>query len=131
MKGKVDTSKLVEIRTFVFGGDKSLPPSMSQKLGPLGLNAKKVGESIATQTKPFKGIRVFITIQAQNRDFKLVVKPGVTALIIKEMGNYEREKKKPKIGNRSGNISYDKVLKIAQSVHEDRSESKELVGTIK
>ena len=60
MPAKVDTSKLVIIRTFIFAGDKNLPPSVSQKLGPLGLNAKKIGEDINKATNDFKGLRVFI-----------------------------------------------------------------------
>ena len=44
-----------------------MPPSMSQKLGPLGLNAKKVGDLIAKAGKAWMGARCFIEIHAQNR----------------------------------------------------------------
>ena len=132
MPPKVDTSKEVRLRTFVFGGDKSLPPSMSQKLGPLGLNAKKVGEDIATATKAYKGIRLFVVIVAKDRQCKVELAPGVSSMIVKEMGGYERDKKKPKIENRTGNISFQQVLKIAKIAFEDgRSLSKTLEGTVK
>ena len=133
MPPKVDVSQLVILRTFVFAGDKTLPPSMSQKLGPLGLNAKKVGEDIAKACKDWLGVRVFVEIHAQDRKATIKVFPGTSAYIVKEMGGaVPRDRKKEKLETRSGNISFDKVLKIARIVHDDgRSLSKEFSGTVK
>lgn len=131
MPPKVDTSQLVIIKTFLFAGDKNLPPSMSQKLGPLGLNAKKVGEDIAKACEPYKGLRVFIEIHAKDRAANIVVKPGVSAMIIKEMGQaVGRDRKKEKLPNRSGNISFAKVLSIAKILHETKSQAKTLEGSV-
>ena len=120
------------VRTFVFGGEKNLPPSMSQKMGALRLNGKKVGESIAKETKSFKGIRVFVEIHVTGNQFEIKVKPGTSAYLIKEMGGYERDKKKPKIENRTGDLPLDKVKKIAKMLEEEgKSQSRSFKGTLK
>ena len=113
-------------------GDKNLPPSMSQKMGALRLNGKKVGEQIAKVTKPFKGIRVFVDIVVTGNQFEVFMKPGTAAYLIKEMGGYEREKKKPKIEDRTGNLPYDTILKVARLVQDEgKSQSVEFSGTVK
>ena len=133
MPPKVDTTQLVIIKTFVMAGDKNTSPSLSQKLGPLGLNAKKVNEDIVKATEPWKGIRVFVEIHAQNRAATIKVHPGTSAYIVKEMGGaVARDRKKEKLPNRSGNIPFAKVLTIAKMIHEEgRSMSKTLAGTVK
>ena len=133
MPPKVDTSQLVIIRTFICAGDKNLPPSMSQKLGPLGLNAKKVGEDIAKACDAWKGCRVFVEIHAKDRAATIKVCPGTSAYIVKEMnGIKQRDRKKEKLPNRSGNLPFAKILTIAKMIHEDgRSQSKTLAGTVK
>ena len=98
MPPKVDTTQLVIIRTFIFSGDKTLPPYISQKLGPLGLNAKKVGEDIAKACEPYKGLRVFVEIHAQNRAATIKCCPGTSALIVKEMGGSVARDRKKEIG---------------------------------
>lgn len=131
MPPKVDTSQLVILKTFIFAGDKNLPPSMSQKLGPLGLNAKKVGEDIAKACEPFKGLRVFIEIHAKDRAATIKVIPGISALIIKEMGQaIGRDRKKEKLPNRTGNITFDKVVKIAKTLHDTKSLAKTFEGSV-
>ena len=120
------------VKTFVFAGEKNLPPSMSKKMGALRLNGKKVGEEIAKQTKGFKGIRVFVEIHVTGNQFEVIVKPGTCALLIKEMGGYERDKKKPKIENRTGDLSLDKVKKVAKMMEEEgKSQSRDFKGTLK
>ena len=133
MPPKVDTSQLVVIRTFIFAGDKNLPPSMSQKLGPLGLNAKKVGEDIAKACEPWKGIRVFVEIHAKDRNATIKVTPGTSAYVIKEMGGaVPRDRKKEKLPNRSGNITFQKVINIAKLMQDEKkSMSKTFAGTVK
>ena len=132
-KGKSDEPvKTTIVRTFVFGGDKNLPPSMSQKMGALRLNGKKVGEEIAKQTKSFSGIRVFVEIHVTGNQFEIKMKPGTSAYLIKEVGGYEREKKKPKIENRTGNLAFSKIKEIAKMVEEEgKSQSVEFSGTVK
>ena len=131
-KGNDEPPKTSIVRTFVFAGEKNLPPSMSQKMGAMRLNGKKVGEEIAKKTKSYAGIRVFVEIHVTGNQFEIVVKPGTCALLIKEMGGFERAKKKPKIENRTGDLPLDKVIKVAKLVEEEgRSQSKDFKGTLK
>ncbi len=133
MAPKVDVSQLVVIKTFLFVGDKNMPPSMSQKLGPLGLNAKSIGSDIMKSCKEWMGARVFLEIHAQNRKAEIKVKPGTSAYIIREMGGFVvRDRKKEKLPSRTGNITFDQVLKVARLMEDDgRSFSKEFSGTVK
>ena len=131
MPPKVDTSQLVILKTFIFAGDKNLPPSMSQKLGPLGLNAKKVGEDISKACEAFKGLRVFVEIHAKDKKADIFVKPGISCLIVKEMGGaVPRDRKKEKLPNRVGNIKFDQVLKIAKVLHETKTMAREFEGSV-
>ena len=130
--GNNEPVKTTVVRTFVFGGEKNLPPSMSQKMGALRLNGRKVGEDIAKATKAFKGIRVFVEIHVTGAQFEIKMKPGTSALLIKEVGGYERDKKKPKIENRTGNLPFNKIKEIAKMVEEEgKSQSVEFKGTVK
>lgn len=134
MKGKVDQSQLVVIKTFFCVGDKNLPAHMTQKLGPLGLKAKELTTMIDKECKQWAGGRIFLEIHAQNRAAKIVAKPGTSAYIIKEMGGFggERDRKKVKLPPRSGNITFDQVLKVARIIESDqRSQSKTFEGTVK
>ena len=110
-----------------------MPPSMSQKLGPLGLQAKKLTEQIAKEGKAWLGARIFVEIHAQNRQATIHFKPGTSTYIIKEMGGFvTRDRKKEKLPNRTGNITFDQVLKVARLVDEEgKTLSKTFEGTVK
>ena len=128
-----DTSTPVTIKTFLFAGDKSFPPSLSQKLGACGLNPKKTSEDINKVLENWKGCRVFVEIVAVNRVADIKVRAGTSAHLIKEMGEMKpRDRKKEKLPNRTGNISFDKILKVARLVQEEgRSMSEDFKGTVK
>merc|ERR1739845_164031 len=90
-----------------------------------------VNEDIIKQGKDWKGIRVPIVLHCQNREAKVAVKPTASALLIKDMGNYQRDRKKQKIGNRSGNVTFQQVKAIAKFQQEEgRSMAKSFVGTV-
>ena len=58
---KVDPTEVKYIRIKVFGGEPGPAATLAPKVGPLGLNAKKVGEDIVIEvSKNCKGIRVMI-----------------------------------------------------------------------
>merc|ERR1712080_401589 len=81
--------------------------------------------------KEWKGIRVPIVLSCQNREAKVVIKPTSSSLIIKDMGNYQRDRKKQKLQNRSGNITFQQVKNIAKAQEaEGKSESKDFMGTV-
>lgn len=134
MKGKVDTTQLVVIRFLFCVGDKSAPPHILTKLGPLGLKPKDIQAQIDKEAKQWAGVRIFIEIHAQNRACTIKYCPGTSALIIREMGGItgERERKKVKLPPRSGNMSFDQLLKVARIVEtEGRSQAKIFDGTVK
>merc|ERR1711935_979252 len=81
------------------------------KLGPLGLNAKKVGEDIIKEGGKWKGIRVMVRLRAQNRNAEISILNTSSALIIKEIGKHERDRKKVKNVKHTGDISFDAIKK--------------------
>lgn len=127
------TDQVTHIRSFLFAGDKAFPPSLSQKLGACGLNPKKTMEDLGKAMEPWKGCRVYVEITAQNRVAQIAVKPGTSAQIIREMGEMKaRDRKKEKLPNRTGNMTFDKVIKIAKLMEEEgKSQSNSFAGTVK
>jgi len=104
---------------------------LGSKLGPLGLQAKKVNEDIIKIGKEWKGIRVPMRLNCQDRAAKVEVLSTASSLIIKDMGNYQRDRKKQKLENRSGNITFQQVLNIAKLMEsEGKSSSKSFAGTV-
>jgi large subunit ribosomal protein L12e len=93
-------------------------------------NAKKVGEDIVKEGSKWKGIRVMIELKCQNRAAEISVKPSSSALIIKELGDYERDRKKVKNVTHKGNLTLEQVKKIAR-ILEEKSLSKTFAGTVK
>lgn len=100
----IPTIILVNIK--VFGGEPGPAATLAPKLGPLGLNAKKVGEDIVKEGGKWKGIRVMVQLRCQNRAAEITVQPTSSALIIKELGGYERDRKKVKNVTHKGNLSF-------------------------
>merc|ERR1712187_78321 len=78
-----------------------------------------------------KGIRVPIHLHCQNRGAKVVVKPTTSSMLIKDMGNYQRDRKKQKLTNRSGNVTWNQVTETAKFLEkEKKSSAKEFSGTV-
>merc|ERR1712151_344004 len=131
MPPKVDFSKLVILKIRVCGGEPGPAQALGSKLGPLGLQAKKVNEDIIKLGKDWKGIRVPIHLHCQNREAKVYIKPTTSSMIIKDMGNYQRDRKKQKFANRSGNITFQQVKTIAKfQQDEGKSMARDFKGTV-
>eukprot|EP00178_Gracilaria_changii_P008008 TRINITY_DN2479_c0_g1_i1.p1 TRINITY_DN2479_c0_g1~~TRINITY_DN2479_c0_g1_i1.p1 ORF type:complete len:163 (+),score=34.00 TRINITY_DN2479_c0_g1_i1:6-494(+) len=130
MPPKVDPSEIRYINIKVFGGEPGPAATLAPKLGPLGLNAKKVGEDIVKEGGKWKGIRVMVQLKCQNRAAEITVKPSSSALLIKELGNYERDRKKVKNVNHKGNLTLEQVKKVAK-VMDEKSMAKNFAGTVK
>jgi large subunit ribosomal protein L12e len=94
------------------------------------LNAKKVGEDVIKEGGKWKGIRVMVEVKCQNKVAEITVKPTSSALIIKALGGYERDRKKTKNVTHKGNLTLDQVKQIAR-VLEEKSLAKSLAGTVK
>lgn len=83
----------------MFGGEAGPASTLAPKLGPLGLNAKKVGEDIIKESSKMKGIRCMVQLKVQNRAAEISIIPTSSALLIKELGEAPRDRKKVKNSN--------------------------------
>ena len=52
----------MEIKLLVEGGAMQPGPTLSQKIGPLGLNVGKIIQKVNDATKNFKGLKVPVTL---------------------------------------------------------------------
>ena len=130
MPPKVDPNELKILTLKSRGGEPGAASSLAPKLGPLGLNAKKVGEDIQKETAKWKNIKVMLEMRVQNRQATISILPSSTALLIKELGEKERDRKKVKNIKHDGNLTLEQVVKVAK-IMETRSMSKEFKGTVK
>ncbi len=71
-----------------------------------------------------------VQLKCQNRAAEISVLPSSSALIIKELGNYERDRKKVKNVTHKGNLSLEQIKKIA-AIIEEKSMAKTFAGTVK
>jgi len=119
------------LKIRVCGGEPGPAQALGSKLGPLGLQAKKVNEDIIKEGKNWKGIRVPIHLHCQNREAKVFIKPTVSSMLIKDMGDYQRDRKKTKLTGRSGNVTFQQVKNIAKTLEaENKSNAKTFMGTV-
>ena len=71
-----------------------------------------------------------VQLKCQNRAAEITVNPSSSALLIKELGNYERDRKKVKNINHKGNLTLEQIKKVAK-VLEEKSMAKSFAGTVK
>jgi large subunit ribosomal protein L12e len=71
-----------------------------------------------------------VQLKCQNRAAEITINPSSSALLIKELGNYERDRKKVKNVNHKGNLTLEQVKKVAKVI-EEKSMSKNFAGTVK
>lgn len=101
------------------------------RVGPLGLNPKKTGEDIQKATLDWKGLKVTVKLTIQNRQAAAELVPSASSMIIKELKEPVRDRKKgPKNIVHSGSLSLDQVIEIAK-VMRPRSMARESKGTVK
>merc|ERR1712167_283680 len=103
---------------------------LAPKVGPLGLSPKKIGDDIVKASMSWKGIRVLVKLTIQNRAAKVDLVPTATSLIIKELKEPVRDRKKVKNITHSGNITKDALLAIARQMRY-KSQARKLGGTVK
>merc|ERR1711935_591015 len=104
--------------------------SLAPKVGPLGLSPKKIGDDIAKATQDWKGLKVTVQLRIQNRQAQCSVVPSATSLIIKELKEPPRDRKKVKNIKHSGNITKDTLFNIARQMR-FKSLAKEFKGTVR
>lgn len=117
------------IKIQIVGGE--LPgATLAQKVGPLGLPSKVVGEDIKKATVEYKSLKVHVELEIKDRKATVQVKPSVATLIIKALKEAVRDRKKEKNILHNGSLKMIEVVDIARFVR-PRSFSRFLTGTIK
>lgn len=106
----------MQIKLLVEGGSMAPGPSLSQKLGPAGINIGKVIQSVNDATKNFKGLKVPVEldINVSTKDFEVkVFSPPVSELIKKELGIDKGSglHKKTKVAN----ASIEQIISVAKT----------------
>ncbi|KAL6122679.1 Ribosomal protein L11 [Nucleospora cyclopteri] len=110
-------------------------PTFSQKVGPLKIAGKVVGEDIKKLTaKDYKLQKVHVELAVQNRQVTLKLVPTTAQLIIRELKEVRQPRKKgaEKVDQlHDGAISFTSVLKVVGEIHENISRSNNMKGTLK
>ncbi|XP_043256358.1 60S ribosomal protein L12 [Colletes gigas] len=130
MPPKFDPNEVKKVFLRCVGGEVGATSSLAPKIGPLGLSPKKVGDDIAKATSDWKGLKITVQLTIQNRQATISVVPSAASLIIKALKEPPRDRKRQKNIKHSGNLSFDDILVIAQTMR-PRSMSKYLSGTVK
>mmetsp|Transcript_79839 Transcript_79839/g.237853 ORF Transcript_79839/g.237853 Transcript_79839/m.237853 type:complete len:165 (+) Transcript_79839:90-584(+) len=130
MAPKFDPNEVKIVKLRQYGGEQAPSSVLAPKVGPLGMSPKKIGDDIVKGTSAWKGIRVTVRLTIQNRAAKVDVEPNATSLIIKELKEPLRDRKKTKNIKHSGNLTKAQVLAIARQMRY-KSLAKEFSGTVK
>jgi large subunit ribosomal protein L12e len=116
MPPKFDPNEEKIIIVRAVGGEMAATASLAPKVGPLGLNAKKIGEDIMKNTKDWKGLKVTCKLVVKNRVATCFVTPSVASRLIRALKEPPRDRKKVKNIKHDGNISLDDVITIARTM---------------
>ncbi|UKK02569.2 hypothetical protein MACK_002662 [Theileria orientalis] len=130
MAKKPDPNEIVYVYLRQLGGEVAPSSVLAPKLGPLGMSPKKVGDDIAKETASWKGIKVTVKLTIQNRQAKVEIKPSATALLIRELKEPLRDRKKVKNIKHNGNLTWDQVMGVARTMR-PTSMAKSMRGTVK
>ncbi|MBU2562075.1 MAG: 50S ribosomal protein L11 [Nanoarchaeota archaeon] len=106
----------MQIKLLVEGGNMQPGPSLSQKIGPLGLNANKIIQKVNEATKDFKGLKVPVELEVNvsTKEFEIqVFSPPVSELIKKELGIDKGSgiQKKAQVAN----ASIEQIISVART----------------
>ncbi|CAB05226.1 Protein CBR-RPL-12 [Caenorhabditis briggsae] len=130
MPPKFDPTEIKIVYLRCVGGEVGATSALAPKVGPLGLSPKKIGEDIAKATQDWKGLKVTCKLTIQNRVAKIDVVPSAASLIVKELKEPPRDRKKVKNVKHNGDLTVDTIIKIAR-IMRPRSMAKKLEGTVK
>ena len=110
----------MQIKLLVEGGNLSPGPSLSQKLGPMGLNLNQVIQKVNEATNEFKGLKVPVEldIDTSTKEFDVkVFSPPVSELLKKELGIEKGSGVHKKI--QVANASIEQVISVAKTKFPD------------
>ncbi|KAH7725873.1 ribosomal protein L12 [Aphelenchoides avenae] len=130
MPPKFDPSEIKIVYLRCVGGEIGATSALAPKVGPLGLSPKKIGEDIARATADWKGLKVTCKLTVQNRVAKIDVVPSAATLIVRELDEPYRDRKKVKNVKHMGNLNLEQIINIARQMR-PRSIARKLEGTVK
>lgn len=130
MPPKFDPNAITLVYLRQYGGEPAPSSVLAPKVGPLGMSPKKIGDDIVKNSGAWKGIRITIKLTIQNRQAKVSVEPNATSLLIKELKEPIRDRKKVKEIKHNGNLTKNQVLAVARQMRY-KSMAKEFAGTVK
>lgn len=124
------------IKLLIDGGDMKPGPAIAQQLGPLGINIGKVISKINEATKEFKGVKVPVelNVNEKTKDFTIKTSSPPTAELLKKELGLEKgtaDHKKLKVGN----ASIEDIIKVTKIKYpnmlekEFKSAVKSILGT--
>ena len=124
------------IKVLVEGGEMKPGPTLSQKLGPLGMNISDIISKINESTKDMKGLKVPVEldINPATKEFSIqVFSPPVSELLKKELGIEKGSGEQKKI--QVANASIEQIISVAKTklqnllANDLKSAVKSVVGT--
>jgi|TARA_B100000315_G_scaffold253990_1_gene294033 large subunit ribosomal protein L11 len=121
----------MKIKLLAEGGNLSAGPSLSQKLGPIGLNMNQVIQEINKTTNEFKGLKVPVEldINPSTKEFEVkVFSPPVSELLKKELGIEKGSGAQKKI--QVANASIEQIISVTKTKLPDML-SKDLKAALK
>lgn len=105
----------MKVKLIVDGGNMKPGPTVSQQLGPIGVNLGKIIEEVNKATTGFKGMKVpvEIDVDTKTKEFTISVSsPPVSELIKKELKLEKGSREAAKI--KAGNLAIEQVISIAK-----------------
>ncbi|EER05696.1 60S ribosomal protein L12, putative [Perkinsus marinus ATCC 50983] len=130
MAPKFDPNEIKIIYVRQYGGEVGASSVLAPKVGPIGMSPKKIGEDIQKASQDWKGIKITAQLAVQNRKATVTIKPTATSLLIKELKEPLRDRKKTKDIKHNGNLTMEQVLGVAKKMR-PTSMAKEFKGTVK
>jgi large subunit ribosomal protein L11 len=106
----------MKVKLIVDGANMKPGPTVSQQLGPMGINLGKVIEDVNKETSGFKGMKVPVEldIDPSTKEFTITVSsPPVSELIKKEL---KAEKGSADAGKtKIGNLAIEQIISISKT----------------
>ena len=130
MAPKVDPEEVKIVYVRQYGGEIAAGAVLAPKVGPLGMSPKKIGEDIQKMSAEWKGIRVTAKLTVKNRQATVEIVNTATSLVMRELKEPMRDRKKVKNIKHSGNLTKDQLLSVARQMR-PRSLAKTFAGTCK
>lgn len=106
------------VKLIIEGGDMKPNASISQKLGPMGINIGKVIQDVNKSTSGFKGMKVPVELDVNPKTKSFTVhvsSPPTSELLKKELGIELASGAAKK--NKVGNLAIEQVIAIAKTKH--------------